>query len=90
MSDGENLHCPACGHRFGVLAGLIVGHFFGRLLKPMRESAVYVFVNHAKGALVLTCAAALCVSLLASSCSFGPFANLLLTAAVSFYFGSRS
>ena len=87
---GAGRYLPLLAVALLGLAGLILGHFFSRILRPVRDTVLYGFVNHAKGGLVLCCAVTLCASLLSSGFTLGPYGDLLLAASISFYFGSRS
>lgn len=81
---------PVYAEFFIVLTGMIVGHLFGRALSVIKETPVFILVNHAKGAIVLCCTLALCASLITASRSVSVFGCLFLAATISFYFGSRS
>ena len=75
---------------FIILSGLIVGYVYARLFSKSEASPAYILLNHVKGVVVL--AAAGCLAFLfigGAHAAYGPLA-LVLSAAISFYFGSRS
>jgi hypothetical protein len=72
-----------------ILAGLIVGHFFGRFVRL--SGAARGAIGHVKGVVGLLVAAALAVLFgLGKDASLPPLTVTLLCAVVSFYFGSRT
>jgi len=75
---------------FAVLAGLVAGYFFAKLLAAIETTSFCIFVNHLKGVVALASAAFLALLLLSGHYSEYPIAGLALASIISFYFGSRS
>lgn len=75
---------------FAVLAGLVAGHVFGRFLNKTTGSPTVIFINHAKGLFVLAVCAVLAYLFLTGTHAHHPRESMLLCAAISFYFGSRT
>ena len=75
---------------FIILFGLISGYIFARIFSKAKASSFYIFVNHVKGAFVLASAAYLVFLFLTGSYMNNIHIPLLLSAVISFYFGSRS
>ena len=75
---------------FAMLAGLVVGYLYARLMRPVRESSLYLLLNHLKGLVVLASAFALCALLLCGAAPDRQHVALSLSCLVTFYFGSRS
>jgi len=71
-----------------ILGGLILGHFFSRIIVPVKRRSLRLWVNHGKGLLVLIAAIWLSVSLFGET--HNQYIELSLAALISFYFGSRS
>ena len=81
---------PAYLEFFIVLAGLVAGYFFARIVAGATGSALGNLMNHAKGLLVLTASVALAVLLLMGLRADESHLGLTLACVISFYFGSRS
>ena len=81
---------PAYLEFFVVLAGLVAGYFFARLVGSGQGTAPGNWINHAKGVLVLIATVSLAVVLLSGLYVERPHLGLVLACVVSFYFGSRS
>ena len=75
---------------FVIFAGLVVGHVFACLLARARATPLTIATNHVKGLLVLVVCALLCYLFLGGGHAQHPKESMLLCAAVSFYFGSRT
>jgi len=76
---------------FVVMAGLIAGHFFARLIGRINEPGLRAAVEHVKGAAALLMAAVVALLFLTGADrSLHPITMGLLCATISFYFGSRS
>ncbi len=72
-----------------ILAGLVAGHIFGRLVRPLKDSLENI-INHAKGIAVLAASACLFIVLMRTPAADNSYTGLCLACVVSFYFGSRS
>ncbi len=75
---------------FVILFGLILGYIFAKVLAKFGDNPLYRLLNHVKGVAVLVAALCLAVLLISGSYVNYHYPALLLSAAVSFYFGSRS
>jgi hypothetical protein len=75
---------------FVVLFGLILGYVFARVFSSYEGSSLYILINHLKGAVALAAAAYLAYLLVTGRHSDLKYSSLLLSAVISFYFGSRS
>jgi len=74
-----------------LMAGLTCGHLFGRVMASSRGTPGYTLINHAKGAIMLGVGAVLAVFFISGlSADWPGWIVMVLCAAVSFYFGSRT
>jgi DNA-directed RNA polymerase subunit RPC12/RpoP len=75
---------------FLILAGLLVGHVYGRITANDRTSGTVILISHVKALAVLVTTAGLTAAYLAGWAAHWPSWSIgLLSAIVSFYFGSR-
>jgi len=75
---------------FVILAGLVVGHFFGRAFSGT-DPATRAGMGHVKGLVGLLVAGGLAWLFVTGQYrDFSPYTVMLLCALISFYFGSRS
>ncbi|MFP4354742.1 MAG: hypothetical protein ACLFUJ_06415 [Phycisphaerae bacterium] len=73
-----------------ILAGLLVGHIYGRATAGDRGASLVVLLSHVKGLVVLATAAGLTTAYLTGWHADWPgWAMGILSAIISFYFGSR-
>lgn len=76
---------------FGViLAGLIVGHLFAKLLSGCGARLVEIIVDQIKGLLAIAAAGTLAYLIASGAHEESARLALLCSAAITFYFGSRS
>ncbi len=76
---------------FAILAGLVAGYLLSRMMTPLKQSHLYELWRHLRAMLVLLATAAVAVMAVHGTWMHWeqrPF--VLLTAGISFYFGSRS
>lgn len=75
---------------FLILAALIAGYFFSRLLADAAGSRAGRLINHIKGLIVLVATVQLAMLLLSDGHAEQSHWGLALACIISFYFGSRS
>ena len=75
---------------FVIIAGLVVGHVFGRLISKERGGTLTIGINHLKGLVVLGVCCVLFYLFVGGGHAQYPRGAMFLCAVVSFYFGSRS
>ena len=76
---------------FVVLAGLVLGHYFARGMRHLDSPALEGALNHMKGLIVLAAAGYLSILFLSGAHQTTPLGTLmLLSCAITFYFGARS
>lgn len=76
---------------FLILAGFTAGYIFARLMVNVEEViAVYNFLLHLKGLVLLASVFTLAVMLLTRHYQHNPYPPLVCACIISFYFGSRS
>ncbi|MBN1918358.1 MAG: hypothetical protein JW889_10635 [Verrucomicrobia bacterium] len=84
------LWCSEYLRFFGMIAGLLLGYVYTRLFPAFRPTAFFTLVNHVKGVLVLVVTAVLMALIVAGRHDEYVDAAFALSAAIGFYFGSRS
>ncbi|MBS3821503.1 MAG: hypothetical protein GVY16_04260 [Planctomycetes bacterium] len=76
---------------FAILTGVVAGYLLSKVMTPLKRSRLYDIWRHVRALLVLAATALAAVMALQGSWTIhGGRPFMLLTAGISFYFGSRS